>query len=282
MKRKHLRLGKGFHTALGNRRAQAAQMVLAPGDREGGPDNRHRGSDQWLYVVSGAGAATVNGKRLALRPGTLLLIEHGDTHEIRNTGRTPFADAEYLRAARIHCKRRPVTARPRLNPAKPHKEMTMGWLRYFFLGDFGQQLDLHQHEADIAKLKKQLDTQKGPVATKDALKALRRENDELKLYVVALLRLLIAKKVATVEEIRALVDVIDREDGAADGRYEGEILPEASKPSKAGEHSDKVARTDKRGTPAQPVAAVQSQCPACGAAIPENSARCPSCDIALT
>jgi hypothetical protein len=157
----------------------------------------------------------------------------------------------------------------------------MGWLRYLFLGDFGQQLDLHEHEAELTRLKKQLDTQKGPVATKDALKALRRENDELKLYVVAMLRLLIAKKVATVEEIRALVDIIDREDGDADGRYEGEILPEASKPSK-GAHSDKVMRVDTHGAPAAHVAASQSQCPACGAAIPGNSARCPNCDIALT
>jgi mannose-6-phosphate isomerase-like protein (cupin superfamily) len=90
MKRKHLRLGKGFRISVGNRRSQAAEMVLAPGDREGGPDNRHRGSDQWLYVLSGVGAATVKGKRQALRAGTLLLIEHGDTHEIRNTGRTPL------------------------------------------------------------------------------------------------------------------------------------------------------------------------------------------------
>ena|SRR5437870_1566947 len=90
MKRKHLRFGEGFRVALGNRRAQAADMVLEPGDSEGGPDNRHRGSDQWLYVVSGSGTATVNGKRYPLRAGTLLLIEHGDTHEIRNSGRTPL------------------------------------------------------------------------------------------------------------------------------------------------------------------------------------------------
>ena len=49
-------------------------MTLAPGDSEGGPDNRHRGSDQWLYVVSGTGQATVNGKRYRLRAGTVLLI----------------------------------------------------------------------------------------------------------------------------------------------------------------------------------------------------------------
>jgi mannose-6-phosphate isomerase-like protein (cupin superfamily) len=65
-------------------------MVLAPGDAEGGPDNRHRGTDQWLYVLSGTGRAIVNQRRYGLRAGTLLLIERGSTHEIRNTGRTPL------------------------------------------------------------------------------------------------------------------------------------------------------------------------------------------------
>ena len=87
MKRKRLRFGEGFRVAFGNRRAQAAEMVLAPGDGEGSGDNRHRGADQWVYVVSGTGRATVNKKRYALRAGALLLIERGDEHEIRNTGR---------------------------------------------------------------------------------------------------------------------------------------------------------------------------------------------------
>jgi len=86
MQRKQLRFGKGFRVALGNARSQAAEMVIAPGDGEGGPTNRHRGADQWLYVVAGAGTARVNGKRYPLKAGTLLLIEHGDQHEIKNTG----------------------------------------------------------------------------------------------------------------------------------------------------------------------------------------------------
>ena len=90
MKRKHLRFGKGFRVATGNRRSQAAEMVIAPGDSEGGPDNRHRGADQWLFVLSGTGTAIVNGRRCALAAGSLVLIERGDTHEIRNSGRTPL------------------------------------------------------------------------------------------------------------------------------------------------------------------------------------------------
>ncbi len=65
-------------------------MTLAPGDCEGGPDNRHRGADQWLFVQSGSGAAIVNGRRIRLRGGSLVLIERGDIHEIRNTGRAPL------------------------------------------------------------------------------------------------------------------------------------------------------------------------------------------------
>ena len=87
VKRKTLRFGEGFRVALGNRRSQAAEMVIPPGESEGGPPNRHRGADQWLYVVAGTGTAVVKGRRIALRPGTLLLIEHGDTHEVKNTGR---------------------------------------------------------------------------------------------------------------------------------------------------------------------------------------------------
>jgi mannose-6-phosphate isomerase-like protein (cupin superfamily) len=85
-----LRFGKGFHVSIGNKRAQAAEMVIAPGDGEGGPDNTHRGADQWLFVVAGRGVAIVGGKRQTLKAGSLVLIERGTTHEIRNNGRTPL------------------------------------------------------------------------------------------------------------------------------------------------------------------------------------------------
>ena len=87
MKRKTLRFGKGFRVALGNRRCQAAEMVIEPGGAEGGPGNRHRGADQWLFVIAGRGVALMKGARVPLGPGSLLLIEHGEQHEIRNTGR---------------------------------------------------------------------------------------------------------------------------------------------------------------------------------------------------
>jgi mannose-6-phosphate isomerase-like protein (cupin superfamily) len=90
MQHKHLQFGRGFRVVLGDDRSQAAQMTLGPGETEGGPDNRHRGADQWLFVVSGEGEAIVEAERVELRAGTLVLIERGETHEIRNTGREPL------------------------------------------------------------------------------------------------------------------------------------------------------------------------------------------------
>lgn len=90
MQRKTLKFRAGFRVVLGNARSQAARMVLPPGEAEGGPHNRHRGADQWLYVVSGTGIARVNGRRYTLRSGTLMLVERGDEHEIRNTGSDPL------------------------------------------------------------------------------------------------------------------------------------------------------------------------------------------------
>jgi mannose-6-phosphate isomerase-like protein (cupin superfamily) len=95
MKRKALRFGKGFRVALQNRRVQAAEMVIEPGGAEGGPKNRHRGADQWMFVVSGTGTARIKGQRYPLKPGSLLLIEHGDQHEIRNTGRQPLKTVNF-------------------------------------------------------------------------------------------------------------------------------------------------------------------------------------------
>jgi mannose-6-phosphate isomerase-like protein (cupin superfamily) len=90
MQHKHLRFGEGFKVVLGDEHSQAAQMTLAPGASEGGPDNRHKGADQWLFVVGGEGQAIVEGERVELRNGTLVLIQRGETHEIRNTGKEPL------------------------------------------------------------------------------------------------------------------------------------------------------------------------------------------------
>ncbi len=78
--------GGFFKIVAGTARSQAATMVLRPGQSTGGDDNLHPHSDQWLYVISGAGRAIVRGRRVELAEGILVLIEAGETHEITNTG----------------------------------------------------------------------------------------------------------------------------------------------------------------------------------------------------
>ncbi|MCI0375983.1 MAG: hypothetical protein L0215_00095 [Gemmataceae bacterium] len=102
----------------------------------------------------------------------------------------------------------------------------MGWLRYLFLGDLGQQLDLSDQSAEIASLRQQLNSMPaagGP--DEKRIETLQRENDELKLYLAAVFRLLITKGVATAEEIRDLVSALDREDGDQDKKYGGGMMP---------------------------------------------------------
>ncbi len=79
-----------FKVVGGTARSQGATMILRPGQSTGGADNVHEQSDQWLYVVSGVGEATVDGREVDLESGALPLIEAGEPHEIRNTGKAPM------------------------------------------------------------------------------------------------------------------------------------------------------------------------------------------------
>jgi len=90
MKHAQLKFDEEFRVALGNARSQGAVMVLQPGTSTGGPDNRHRGADQWLYVCAGRGVAIVDGLETQLESGTLILIEAGEAHEIRSAGDEPL------------------------------------------------------------------------------------------------------------------------------------------------------------------------------------------------
>jgi mannose-6-phosphate isomerase-like protein (cupin superfamily) len=86
VKRTSLEDARGFDVLLETDSAQAAAMTLGPGEATGGPENAHRESDQWLYVIGGEGEATVEGATVALEAGDLVCIEAGETHEIRAGG----------------------------------------------------------------------------------------------------------------------------------------------------------------------------------------------------
>lgn len=86
MKHMQVNPSSGFHVLASTSQSEAATMSIEKNGSEGGPNNKHD-ADQWLYVISGVGQAIIQGQRVHLAPGSLLLICAGERHEIRNTGR---------------------------------------------------------------------------------------------------------------------------------------------------------------------------------------------------
>ena len=102
----------------------------------------------------------------------------------------------------------------------------MGWGRMLLLGNFGQQMDLDDHETAIDGLRRQLERSTDKLTRTSAeLRSLQAENDELKLYVAALFRVLLAKNLVTHRELTDLVQAIDREDGQEDSAFRGDVIP---------------------------------------------------------
>jgi len=100
----------------------------------------------------------------------------------------------------------------------------MGWGRTLLLGDVGNRLDIEDCESAIRDMKRAIDGSYRVDRSQDAkLRRLESENDELKLYLSALVRLLMSKDVLTRDELATFVDLIDAEDGCADGKYSGQI-----------------------------------------------------------
>jgi len=80
---------RSFVPLHATRTSQAAMMTLAPGkSTQEDSANEHAWAEQWLYVVSGSGRARVGKRTVALKAGSLLLIEKREPHRITNTGRT--------------------------------------------------------------------------------------------------------------------------------------------------------------------------------------------------
>ena len=101
----------------------------------------------------------------------------------------------------------------------------MGWGRTFLLGDVGNRLDISDCEADVRVLKESLMQihQEGQNIDSELL-TVQRENDHLKLYLAAITRLLVSKDLLSKDEISKMVDIIDAEDGAMDGKARGDVL----------------------------------------------------------
>jgi len=85
-----------FKVLLDGDSAQAATMTLRPGQSSSDEVvNEHPRCEQWLYVLAGTGRAKVEKRRVALKEGSLLLIEKGEAHQITNTGRKPLVSLNF-------------------------------------------------------------------------------------------------------------------------------------------------------------------------------------------
>jgi hypothetical protein len=99
----------------------------------------------------------------------------------------------------------------------------MGWGRFLLLGNLGQQLDLSDQQREMDDLRDELSRMRRSEGNATTIAELRAENDELRLYLTALMRLLATKGVVTREELEQIVVAIDAEDGEIDGGHRGPV-----------------------------------------------------------
>ena len=96
---RHIKTGKKrsmFTVLHTTRAAEAAMMTLRPGQSTSEkPENEHPRCEQWVYVVSGTGRATTGRRRVALKAGSLLLVEKDEPHQITCTGRKPLVTVNF-------------------------------------------------------------------------------------------------------------------------------------------------------------------------------------------
>ena len=86
----------------------------------------------------------------------------------------------------------------------------MGWGRMLLLGNVGQQLDIGELQGEIEQMRRANDQAErlDQVQGRD-IERLWRENQELKVYLAALVRLLVAKGILLPEESEKMVKAIE-------------------------------------------------------------------------
>jgi hypothetical protein len=100
----------------------------------------------------------------------------------------------------------------------------MGWGRTLLLGDIGNRLDIADTERNLEDLRRELaGSYEKDLSQDETIQKLVRENAELKLYLAALMRLLIRKGAISKEELAAVVTAVDAEDGTVDGGFNGKV-----------------------------------------------------------
>lgn len=102
----------------------------------------------------------------------------------------------------------------------------MGWGSYLLLGDLGQQLDIMQQREEMQRLRAAVaEAKSAPAASSvhdERIAQLEAEIDEMRLYVVAMMRLLLSKELVSREDLERMLKMVDGLDGKEDGRHSGD------------------------------------------------------------
>lgn len=100
----------------------------------------------------------------------------------------------------------------------------MKWIRETLLTPILKCDNIRDLEAELGRIRSELRVQRRTDRSlEDDVRHLHVENAELKLYVASLIWLLLRKNSFSQDELTDILEVIDRSDGSADGRYEGDI-----------------------------------------------------------
>ena len=87
----------------------------------------------------------------------------------------------------------------------------MGWGRMLLMGNVGQQLDIGDVENAVTEMQSAfLANQQVDLKQQRSIAGLQRENEELKLYLATVVRLLVSKGVLKPEEVEATVNAIEQ------------------------------------------------------------------------
>ena len=88
----------------------------------------------------------------------------------------------------------------------------MGWGRMLLMGNVGQQLDIGDVENAVNEMQSAfLENQQADLKQERSITELRRENQELKLYLATMVRLLVSKGVLKPEEVEATVNAVEQQ-----------------------------------------------------------------------
>ena len=103
----------------------------------------------------------------------------------------------------------------------------MGWGRILLQSEAADQSEINEIERDIRYIQHDIRTTfRKDMSQDQAIKALIDQNAEIKLYLAALIRLLLANSTISKAELATIIESVDASDGKADGKYDGEIMEE--------------------------------------------------------